>query len=82
LRVNVSSTKALIEETIFTSPAENRTAILRGHLSPLQRLRLGIPIKIAIIEKIESARGTMGRGKRLALFFFLPASPQYKETPS
>ena len=32
--------------------------------SPPRRLPLGIPIKIAIIEKIESARGTMGRGKR------------------
>ena len=34
-------------------------------LSPPQRLPLGIPIKIAIIEKIESARGTMERGKYL-----------------
>ena len=33
-------------------------------LSPPQRLPLGIPIKIVIIEKIESAPGTMGRGKR------------------
>ena len=33
-------------------------------LSPPQRLPLGIPIKIAIIEKIESGQGTMGRGKR------------------
>ena len=62
-------------------------------LSPPQRLPLGIPIKISIIEKIESARGTMGRGKRReplfslppshraprALFFFSPASPQHKE---
>ena len=30
------------------------------YLSPPQRLPLGIPIKISIIEKIESARGTMG----------------------
>ena len=29
-------------------------------LSPSQRLPLGIPIRIAVIEKIESARGTMG----------------------
>ena len=42
-------------------------------LSPPQRLPLGSPIKIAIIEKIESAQGTMGRGKRRALFFFLPS---------
>ena len=33
-------------------------------LSPPQRLQLGIPIRIAVIEKIESARGTMGRGER------------------
>ena len=37
-------------------------------------------IKISIIEKIESARGTMGRGKRLS-FPFSPASPQLKEPP-
>ena len=30
------------------------------YLSPPQRLPLGIPTKISIIEKIESARGTMG----------------------
>ena len=58
-------------------------------LSPPQRLPLGIPIKIAIIEKIESAPRTMGRGKRReplfshppsrraprAVFFFLPSFP-------
>ena len=50
-------------------------------LSPPRRLPLGIPTKIAIIEKIESARGTMGRGKRpssfpscLALSLFLSPS--------
>ena len=48
-----------------------------GWLSPSQRLPLGIPIKIAKIEKIESARGTMGRGKRrekpfqIKIFFLL-----------
>ena len=55
------------------------------HLSPPQRLPLGIPIKISIIEKIESARETMERGKRLPIvlrvlsFSFSPASPQHKE---
>ena len=58
-------------------------------LSPPQRLPLGIPIKIAIIEKIERAPRTMGRGKRReplfshspshraprAVFFFLPSFP-------
>ena len=64
-------------------------------LSPPQRLPLGIPIKQEpmtlhqniIIEKIASARGTMGRGKRRPLvslppshraprvFFFLPSLP-------
>ena len=69
-------------------------------LSPPQRLLLGIPIKQEpmtlhqnnIIEKIASARGTMGRGKRRplvslppshraprAFFSFSPASPQHKE---
>ena len=38
-------------------------------LSPPQRLPLGIPIKISIIEKIESALS----------FSFSPASPQHKE---
>ena len=38
-------------------------------LSPAQRLPLGNPIKISIIEKIESALS----------FSFSPASPQHKE---
>ena len=56
---------------------------------PPRRLPLGIPIKIAITEKIESARRTMGKGKMRsfffslfpsyralrALFFFLPSLP-------
>ena len=42
--------------------------------SPPQRLPLGIPIKIAIIVKIESARRMMGRGKRRKPFFSLPPS--------
>ena len=33
LSVNVFSTKALIGDTIFTSPTGDRTAILRGHPS-------------------------------------------------
>ena len=41
---------------------------IAADLSPPQRLPLGIPIKIAIIEKIESALGTMGRGKRPSPF--------------
>ena len=50
---------------------------------PSQRLSLGIPIKIAIIEKIESVRGTMGRGKPRALSFsFSPASPLIKRGPA
>ena len=60
------------------------------YLSPPQRLPLGIPIKISIIEKIESARGTMGTSpfpSCPALSLFLSpqpphntkASPQYKE---
>ena len=36
-----------------------------GTLSPPQRLPLGIPIKISIIEKIESAWGTMGRASKI-----------------
>ena len=45
-------------------------------LSPVQRLLLGIPTKIAIIEKIESAGDDCFPH---ALFFFSPASPQHKE---
>ena len=62
-------------------------------LSPPQRLLLGIPIKLAIIGKIESARGKMGKGTRQEPLFslplpivpralsfsFSPASQQYKE---
>ena len=65
-------------------------------LSPPQRLPLSIPIKIAIHRKIESPRGTMGRGKRLASSLFNPfpivprafcfsssrAQPPYKEASS
>ena len=37
---------------------------------PPRRLPLGIPIKIAITVKIESARGTMGKGKMRELLLF------------
>ena len=47
---------------------------LRLSSSPPQRLPMGIPIKIAIIVKIESARRMMGRGKRRKPFFSLPPS--------
>ena len=40
------------------------------NFSPPRRFPLGIPIKIAITEKIESARGMMGRGKRRELLLF------------
>ena len=60
-------------------------------LSPPQRLPLGIPI--TVIEKIERARGTMGRGERREISFlfplpmvpralsfsFFPVSPQHKD---
>ena len=63
------------------------------YLSPPQRLPLGIPIKISIIEKIESARGTMGTSPFPSCparsLFLSPqpphntkASPQYKESPA
>ena len=48
--------------------------------SPPRKLPLGIPIKIAIIEKIESAQGTMGRGKSpppRPRFLFLSPQPPY-----
>ena len=45
-------------------------------LSPPRRLPLVIPIKIAMIEKIESARGIVPRALS---FSFLQASPQHKE---
>ena len=70
-------------------------------LSPPQRLPLGIPIKQEpmtlhqnnIIEKIASARGTMGRGKRRPLvslppshrapraFFLSPQPPHNTKRP-
>ena len=57
------------------------------YLSPPQRLPLGIPIKISIIEKIESARGTMGTSPlpivpRALSFSFSPASSQHKSLPT
>ena len=69
------------------------SVILLRPLSPPQTLPLGIPIKIAIIEKIESARETMGRWRRWeplfslspshraprALFFFLPRGASVEE---
>ena len=52
-------------------------------LSPSQRLSLGIPGKTAIIEKIESAWGTMGRGKSRALSCsFSSASPLIQGGPA
>ena len=47
---------------------------MRLSSSPPQRLPLGIPIKIAMHVKIESARRMMGRGKRRKPFFSLPPS--------
>ena len=38
----------------------------------MQGLPLGIPIKIAIIEKVVTAQWTMGRGKRPRFLFFPP----------
>ena len=53
--------------------------VTRPFLSPPQRLPLGIPIKISIIEKIESARVYDGIVPRALSFSFSPASPQHKE---
>ena len=47
-------------------------------LSPVQRLPLGIPTKIAIIEKIESARGTTVSH---VLSFFSPQPPHNTKRP-
>ena len=70
------------------------TKFIAKQLPPPQKLPQDIPIKIAIIEKIESAQGTMGRGKRREPLFlplfplsimpralsfsFSPACPQHK----
>ena len=61
-------------------------------LSPPQRLPLGVPIKIAIVEKQKARGETMGRGNRREplcslspshpaprAFFFSPASLRHKE---
>ena len=81
MSINVFSTKTLIEETVFTSPAGNRTAILRGQLSPPHRLLLGIPIKIAIIENRKSAGDDGKKEKAGALFFSLPGLPTTQRGP-
>ena len=71
-----------------------KSVILLQPLFPPQRLSLGFPIKIAIIEKIERSRGTMGRWKRWeslfslspshraprALFFLLPRGASVEES--
>ena len=51
--------------------AQHEWTLSAFQLSPPQRFRLGIPIKIAIIEKIDSARGTIGRGERREKASFL-----------
>lgn len=75
------STKTLIEETVLTSPAGNRTAILCGQLSPPHRLPLGILIKIAIIENSKSAGDNGKKEKAGALFFSLPGLPTTQRGP-
>ena len=52
----------------------SKSVILLQPLFPLQRLPLGIPITIAIIEKLESARRTMGRWRRWEPLFSLSPS--------
>ena len=70
-----------------------KSVILLQPLSPPQRLPLGFPIKIAIIEKNRKRGGTMGRWRRWeplfslsrshraprALFFFLPRGASVEE---
>ena len=56
------------------------------YLSPPKRLPLGIPIKISIIEKIESARGTMGTSPFPSCparsLFLSPQPPHNKSLPT
>ena len=47
-------------------------------LSPSQRFPLGIPEKIAIIEKIESARGILPPSYRAQCALFLSPQPPHK----
>ena len=61
---------------VFIHEKENRQDL--AALSSAEALPLGIPIKISIIEKIESARGT----PRALSFSFSPASPQHKSLPT
>ena len=68
---------------MYELPRRVQSHILPG-LSPPQRLPLGIPIKISIIEKNRKRAGDDGKRAPRALFFFLPslntkASPTYKE---
>ena len=57
-----------LSKFLINAPRKNDS-----NISPPQRLPLGIPIKIAIIEKIESARGPI---IPRAFFFFLPSLPK------
>ena len=54
--------------------------VTRPFLSPPQRLPLGIPIKISITEKIESARGTMASCPARSLFLS-PQPPHNTKRP-
>ena len=79
-RVWRSDQKMGVENYFFWSEIGSGFGELGSTLPPLpppHRLPLGIPIKIAIIEKIESAPGTTG--SRALPFAFSPASPQHKE---
>lgn len=49
-----------------------------GYSTPPQRLPLGIPVKIAVIEKNRKCAGTMGKGKKPSstlLSFLFPSCP-------
>jgi len=87
--LSFSKRKAL--ETSFPQPVWSKVG---KYLSPPQRLPLGIPMKIAIIEKQEAPyeRWEEGKGGSLTLFSlspshraprapfsFFPASSQHKE---
>ena len=61
-----------------THPYLDESPRLDQTFSPPQRLPLGIPIKISIIEKIESARGSFHPSYRAPRALFLSPQPPHK----
>lgn len=71
---------SLLTSAVIHVVSKGNTFQLCVTLRPPAEALAGYPNKNSNNKKIESARGTMGRGKGLrAFFFFLPASLRHKQ---